>query len=223
MNDIQVRGADFLARITEGVMHELRNALATIKEHADFLQDFLSTTDENDFPEKEMFSRGLSAIDEQVVRSAELATRLNTFARGPDEPASELDLNELLEILAYLSEPTARGKGVTLETIREDRPLIIVANPLKVQMVLFDCIDFLTRTAGTDGTLIIRPLRNENGELMVDFSSPRTAKNSRRDNLRLAASPGWKDLQESVKDIHGWIVLREAPGWFTVVFKRDLI
>jgi hypothetical protein len=223
VDDIHVRGADFLARITEGVTHELRNALATIKEHADLLQDFLSAIEETDFPGKETFSRGLSAIDEQVVRGADLATRLNTFARGPDEPASELDLNELLEVLVYLSEPTARWTGVTLETIRGDRPLIIIANPLRVQMVLFDCIDFLTQVAGMRGTLVIRPLQSENGELMVDFSSPQPAKDSSRDNLRLAASPQWKELQEIANSVDGWIVLREAPAWFTVVFKRDLI
>ena len=223
MNGIDVRGADFLARITERVTHELRNALATIKEHADLLQELLSTTEEADLPGKGMFSRGLSAIGEQVVRSAGLATRLNTFARAPDEPASELELNELLEVLVYLSEPTARSKGVALERIQEDQPMFIIANPLRIQMALFDCVEFLIRVAGVTGTLIIRPLQNENGELMVDFSSPTAPTDSSRDHLRLAAAPQWKELQESVKSVHAWIVLREAPAWFTVVFKRDLM
>ena len=223
MDDTNARVAVFLGRITSGITLELRNALATIMENAEILEDYSQYGEDVDFPNKEKFSQAMSVIKDQVLRGADLATRLNNFARGPDDPASEIDLNELLEVLIYLWEPAVRTEGVTLSVIPGDHPLIVLTNPMKIQMVLFDCIEFLTKSVGIKGTLNIRARPGGEEAVMVDFSSPDREQPPDRDAIELIGSTQWDELQDSAKSVNGWIVLRDTPSWFTVVFKRGLI
>jgi len=112
MNEQNIK---FIGKITAGVTHEVNNVLASIREISGLLTDILSITDEKSFPRKEKFQTSLQKIQNQVQRGVKLTSQLNKFSHLPDNNKIDVDLNELVEHLIFLTERFARIKNITLQ------------------------------------------------------------------------------------------------------------
>ncbi len=218
MNDSGWKEVAFMGKITAGVTHELKNVLAIIRESAGLMQDLLALSGQESFPLRDKFSKVLSNIGDQVVRGVDIATRLNAFAHLPDETAAGLDLNEVAERVVSLSQRFARLKGVSLGVQPHERSVIIVSNPLKIQMLLFLCIETLINVSGTGTTITVRPLQEAEGQATVELSSTGNGGAAGPKSVDLAALPGWAELQEVVLSLNGTIELGKPPVWLTIAF-----
>jgi signal transduction histidine kinase len=218
VNSSESDKAAFMGKITAGVTHELKNVLAIIRESAGLMQDLLALSGDAQFPLREKFSKVLSNIGDQVVRGVDLASRLNTFSHLPDETSSGLDLNEVAVQVVFLSQRFARLKGISLNVQPHERSVIVVTDPLKIQMVLFQCVELLVNVVGTGATITLHPLQQGESEATVELFSTGNNEPGANKTLDLAALPAWVDLQESALRLKARIEPGDTPVWFKITF-----
>ena len=133
----------FIGKITAGVTHEVNNVLASIREISGLMTDILSVIDDKSFPHKEKFQTSLQKIQNQIERGVKLTSQLNKFSHLPDNEISEVNLNELIDHLIFLTERFARLKNISLQNKSSDQSITLITNPLQLQMALFYSILYL--------------------------------------------------------------------------------
>ena len=153
---------EFIGKITAGVTHEVNNVLASIREISGLLTDILSITDEKSFAKKEKFQTSLEKIQNQVQRGVKLTNQLNKFSHLTDNNKADVDLNELVDHLIFLTERFARIKNVTLQNQLSKDSLVIITDPLQLEMALFNCISYLLNKTTNGGEISIFPKKKGN-------------------------------------------------------------
>lgn len=169
MNEKEI---EFIGKITAGVTHEVNNVLASIREISGLMTDILYITDEKSFPRKEKFQTSLQKIQDQVQRGVKLTNQLNKFSHLSDNNKTDVDINELVEHLIFLTERFARLKNITLQNQPSKDSLIIKTDPLQLEMALYNCISHLLNKMGNGGEIIIFPQKIGN-EYSVSVSCKR--------------------------------------------------
>ena len=153
----------FIGRITAGVTHEVNNVLASIREISGLLADILSITSEESFPRKEKFETSIQKIQNQEKRGVKLINQLNKFAHLHDVSSTEVDLNELIDHLIFLTERFGRIKNIQILTGSVEQPVKIISNPFYLEMALYNCIEYFLKNLEPGGKIFINPDKNETG------------------------------------------------------------
>jgi C4-dicarboxylate-specific signal transduction histidine kinase len=159
MNEKEIK---FIGKITAGVTHEVNNVLASIREISGLMTDILSITDEISFPRKEKFQTSLEKIQNQVQRGIKLTCQLNKFSHLSDTNKTDVDLNEIIEHLIFLTERFARLKNIALQIQPLGKSVAININPLLLQMALFNSIAYLLNNMANGGKIILCPEKSGN-------------------------------------------------------------
>lgn len=162
MREMNEKEIAFIGKITAGVTHEINNALASIKEISGLMEDIISMSSGDSFPHQEKFLRALPKIREQVKRSVTLTTQLNKFSHLSDEYTAQVELNDFIEHLIFLTQRFARIKNVELQYQPADQPVSFNTNPIQLQMAIYNCITYFLNHSTDGGTVSINP--NINGE-----------------------------------------------------------
>jgi signal transduction histidine kinase len=217
VTESDAREASFMGKITRNITHEMTNVLAAIGENSALIEDVLSLAGDVSAPTQERISRAFRIIEAQVERGVELATRLNTLAHSTDQADTEMDLNEVVEQIAFLSRRLARLKGIDLKIVGRDQPVLLNGNPLRMQIALFDCIELLLENLQSRSTVVLRPSERNETEVRVDFAPEKPAGVADVGIRGLLSSPQWDRLQESVKCADGRIEVKEASGELRLV------
>ncbi len=161
--------AAFFGRITAAFTHDMKNVLAIIRESAGLMEDLLSMSQNASFPHKDRFTRSLGTIQAQVKRGVDLSSRLNHFAHSPDQDLATVDLNEILELIVFLSERFARLKGVSLTLKPHAQAVPVVASPVGLQMVVFTCLECCWESMSDGGSVSLSVARHKQ-EAIVTFA-----------------------------------------------------
>ncbi|MDY6863136.1 MAG: hypothetical protein SV062_09120 [Thermodesulfobacteriota bacterium] len=201
MKELKDKEVAFFGKITAGITHEIKNVLAIIKESSGLMEDIISMSKDVSIPYQEKFQKTLSTIKDQVQRGVELTGKLNRFAHSPDESPSETELNEITDQLIILSARFARLKNIILRNYPSEERITIKTHPLKLQMVLFSCIENCLNVMPLGGEIHIYPQKKE-GKIAVHFSceGDLPGKNDFFHNMKV--SEKWSDLQQ-ITDILG--------------------
>lgn len=144
----------FFGKITASTTHEIKNVLAIIQQSSGLLEDFLDMPDSDDFKHKDRFISTLDRIQTQIQRGIGITSNLNHFAHSPDNEKSHIDLNELIQQLSLLASRFAKLKKVSLSTKLNEIPLNVYANPVHLQMHIFNAIEIVLQHI-EDGTLTL--------------------------------------------------------------------
>jgi hypothetical protein len=128
-----------------------------------------------------------------------------------------MDLNEVVEQIAFLSRRLTRLKGIDLKIVGHDQPVLLNGNPLRMQIALFDCIELLVENLQSRSTVVLRPSERNETEVRVDFAPEKPAGVADVGIRGLLSSPQWDRLQESVKCADGRIEVKEASGELRLV------
>ena len=160
---------EFIGKITAGVTHEVNNVLASIREISGLMTDILSITDEKSFPRKEKFQTSLEKIQNQVQRGVKLTSQLNKFSHLSDSNKTEIDLNESIEHLIFLTERFARIKNVSLVHKPSNQTVTLISDPLKLHMALFICIAYLLNRMSNGGEISLSQEKKGN-ECLISIS-----------------------------------------------------
>jgi C4-dicarboxylate-specific signal transduction histidine kinase len=158
---------EFIGKITAGVTHEVNNVLASIREISGLLNDILSITDEKSFPKKEKFQTSIQKIQNQIQRGVKLTSQLNKFSHLSDSKKTEIDLNESIDHLIFLTERFARIKNVSLIHQASNKTFTLRSDPLKLQMALFICILYLLNHMSNGGEINLLQEKKGNECLIV--------------------------------------------------------
>jgi signal transduction histidine kinase len=208
----------FMGKVTASMTHELRNVFAAINETAGLMEDILMLSKDVTVQPHALIPEKLAKIKALVDRGVKLTGTLNALAHAPDESLSLIDLKETVERVISFSERLAAFKGVFPEVSPEARPAFVTTNPLRIQMVLFDCVGLFMEIAGRHGTLLVGTSEGKDGEARVDFVFEEKQRDGKGEVMVPTSSTLWPVLEENVKDLNGRIELKEPPTRFTLVF-----
>jgi C4-dicarboxylate-specific signal transduction histidine kinase len=205
---MESKKAAFMGKITAGVTHEMKNVLAIIKESAGLMEDLITFSKENSIPHQDRLMRALSRIGEQVTRGVDLSTRLNTFAHTSDEAVSSVDLNYAMVQAAFLCGRFARLKGLTLEAQPGDGAVIVVTDPMALQMLLFECVNLVMSFAPSGSAIRLLSAEADRKGINVEIAVEGAA-NEVAGECNPAGLPGWPMALEIAR---GLGVALEACG-----------
>jgi len=207
----------FLAKVTAGFTHEIKNVLAIIKESSGLMEDLLALTPPGAFPHQERFLRAVASVLNQVERGVSLSTRLNGVAHSPDVPVTTLDAVELVEGMAALSERFARLKRVTLKAESPGAPLTVVTSPLKLRMAVFMAMECAWSHMPQGGEIRLGVRDDGRGNAVIQLQ-PVDPSGSPVDVFGAAgSSEAWGSVADVLRDLGGRADGSLAEGGFSLV------
>ncbi|MBW1686758.1 MAG: hypothetical protein JRS35_17035 [Deltaproteobacteria bacterium] len=140
MSTPEDRDAAFVAEVTAGTTHEIRNILAIVKESAGLIEDLIHAFNKRGSLDQEKLIRSLGRIDAQVARGAELLSNLNRFAHSLDHAQDTIDVTREIQQVASLCQFRARQRRHLLDVQPGGQNLTAVVDPFRFQMSLFAAV-----------------------------------------------------------------------------------
>jgi C4-dicarboxylate-specific signal transduction histidine kinase len=156
-------GLQFFGKMSASISHEIKNALAIINESAGLLED-LSLRAERGIPvEPERLKKQAGNILKQIRRADGIIQNMNKFAHSIDEPMKNVDIGEMVALVAALSGRFALMKGITLEAQPPASPIIVHSSPFFLENLLYLCLVFCMDNAGPGKTVSLSIGKTEAG------------------------------------------------------------
>lgn len=147
----------FIGKITAGVTHEINNALASIKEKAGLMEDLISMSSNESTFNQEKFLKILPKIEEQVLRGVKLTTQLNKFSHLTDGYKVQVELNDIIEHLVFLTQRFSRINNVELIYKPINQTIRFTTFAIQLQMALYNCVCYFIKITALGGRIIIKP------------------------------------------------------------------
>jgi signal transduction histidine kinase len=156
-------GLQFFGCMSASISHELKNALAIIKENAGLLSDYIHMMGKGMSVEPERFDKIAGRIEAQTHRADAIIKNLNQFAHSVDIPVKSVDLNEILDLLVALHRRPAAMRQVELEPRPAVSPVTVTTNPFVLLNLLGLVLAFSLQTLPGGGvmTLSTGPAQSE--------------------------------------------------------------
>ena len=157
------QGLQFFGKMSATISHEINNALAIINENAGLLQDFTLMADKGVPLDPKRLNSLAGKMIQQVRRAEMIVRNMNRFAHSVDESSKSVNLSDIVEFVAALSNRFASMRGVTLEPKPTAVPVTITTNPFFLENFIWLCLDFAMDAAGEGNTIDIITEKTENG------------------------------------------------------------
>ncbi len=213
---MEAKKAAFMGKITAGVTHEMKNVLAIIKESAGLLDDLISLAKDDSPPPRDKLLRTATRITDQVARGVDLATKLNSFAHCPDQAVASVDLNQVMEQTGFLCQRFARLKGITLHIVTTKQSHVVMADPLALQMLLFQCVELLMDSEGKGSVITVQSNSDGNKIVMAVSEKTGTAAQACPDGPFEASK--WTAIHTDAQGLKLSVETGCAPLWISVNF-----
>jgi signal transduction histidine kinase len=148
-------GLQFFGRMSASISHELKNALAIIKENAGLLSDYIHMMGKGMPVGPERFEKIAGRIESQTLRADAIIKNLNQFAHSVDVPAKSVDLNEILELLVALHRRPAAMRQVELGPRPAQSPVVVTTHPFMLLNLLGLILTHSLQAVPGGGTMTI--------------------------------------------------------------------
>ncbi|MBW1780887.1 MAG: sensor histidine kinase [Deltaproteobacteria bacterium] len=162
-------GLQFFGKMTASISHEIRNVLAVLNENAGLLEDFILMAEKGAPIDHERLKTLARSMGTQIHRADGIIENMNRFAHGVDERVKSVDLNETIELLVALSGRLADMRGVKLDPVFREEPILITTNPFFLENLLWCFLDFAMGAVGKEKALKIISEIQETG-IWIRFS-----------------------------------------------------
>ena len=156
-------GLKFFGKMSASISHEIKNILAIINENAGLLEDFTFLMDQGKPVDSERLKRLAQTLMKQVRRADLILKKMNRFAHSIDDPAKQVDLNEILELMTALADRLADMRSVRLDKRPAQNPVMLKTAPFHLLNLLWLTLDFAMGVAGDDKTVEFAPSATSNG------------------------------------------------------------
>jgi signal transduction histidine kinase len=219
-----------LGELTAGIAHEIKNPLHGLKGTAEILRDAIPDT----APERRMLELHISEID----RLGRTADRFLSFAKPLDADRRPLDPGELVDRVASLVSPQARGEGVEVRVgpwEGERIPPVLGDPELLTQLLLNIALNGVQAMSPAGGGILSFTLRAEGreGREHLLFGISNTGPPIPEDRLERIFDPFFTTKDEGtglglsicsrIADQHeGILEVRNLPGGEGVEFTLNL-
>jgi hypothetical protein len=102
-------------------------------------------------------------IDQQTRRADTLIKHLNRFGHSIDEPLTTVDLNEVVSLLAALTQREVSMKQATLQLAMGELPMMVKTAPFWLLTFLGHCMTFSLKVLGPEKVLHLHVEKVEEG------------------------------------------------------------
>ena len=157
-------GIAYFGRTTASVSHELKNALAIIKENAGLIEDYLLMAEKGMPIAPEKFKMITGRIGVQTQRADKLIKDMNRFAHSSDNHCTSTDLNELAGLFVALSHREAAMRQVELALSSSKSPAMVTTSPFLLLTLMGRCFTFCLGAATPKSRLLIESKQSENSK-----------------------------------------------------------
>jgi signal transduction histidine kinase len=161
----------FSGNITASLSHELNNAFAIINEHSGLLDDILEGAKHGVPIDEKKLHRISNKVSAQVERGKELIKRLNRFAHSTDNPAADIDINEMLRAIVTLTQRLAGLKGLTIGFDPPDSEIHFTGNPFYFQQAIFICFEMFMASSEASRSIQVAA-RKIDKDLNIEIAGP---------------------------------------------------
>jgi two-component system NtrC family sensor kinase len=142
------------------IAHDLNNPLAIMNEEAGWLQDLLHGAESDAEVTRREFAASVEQLQMQIGRCREIARRMLTWTRDPEEPSGQVDINALLTKTLYLVETELVATGVRVVKHLDAGLPFVQGTAAELRQVLLHLMkNALDAMKGTGGTLTIATAR----------------------------------------------------------------
>lgn len=156
-------GMKYFGRTAAAISHELKNALAIIRENAGLMNDYLAMAEKGMPIDPNKFKMLTGRIEAQTQRADTLIKNMNRFAHSVDDPVRTVNLNETAELLAALSHREAAMRQVALNVVLNQRPVEIATSPFLLLTLLGHCLTFALQAVGAGKNLTLNVIGSDKG------------------------------------------------------------
>jgi signal transduction histidine kinase len=170
LNLVGQSGLTYFGRTTASISHELKNALAIIKENAGLLGDYLLMADKGMPIDPARFKTVAGRIEDQITRADGIIKNLNRFAHSVDDPVKAIDLNETVKLLVLLSHREAAMRQVTLQVHPESETTSVTTSAYLLLTLLGRCLSACLQHMGPGKALTVR-VAKEGGNSRIVFEA----------------------------------------------------
>jgi len=193
-------GLLFFGKMTGSISHEINNVLAIINENAGLLEDLALLLDRGAIVDSQRMKKISQAVMKQVRRADTIVKNMNRLAHSVDESIKTIDLNDMLELLAALSERFASTRGVAVQPQRNQDPLKLRTSPFFLMNLLWLCLDFAMGAAGEDKIVELAPGKTAGG-IQVFFKGLGDLAGAPLKPLRAELDKGLTDLTKAKVEV----------------------
>jgi signal transduction histidine kinase len=134
-------GLQYFGKMTATLSHELKNALAIINENAGLLEDYNLMAQQGTPIDPERLDVLAKRMGEQVTRADRLLKGLNRFSHSVDALESEVDLQDVLKMVVFLSHRLVCAKGVTVTVEEAAQPMKVRTIPFFLKNLIWLCLE----------------------------------------------------------------------------------
>jgi hypothetical protein len=159
----------FFGDVSAGISHEINNRLAVINEKAGLLQDLAAMLVQGKDVDPVRFEEQSKKIVDQVALAREVVRDLNRFAHSADEELAEVEVAELLGLVAALYARKARTAEAELLVSAANEPVSVRTNPFMLESLIGRGFEVALARVGGAGT-VYAAVENTNGGFTVAFS-----------------------------------------------------
>ena len=201
-NGRQRRSRDlaFFGMVTAGASHDLRNVLATIREHAGLIEDLLAMTGDGIPIKPERLKRIAGRVARQITRGDQIINRLNRFAHSTDHPVCKFDLGALATDLVGYMQRMVERRGHRLELKLPEGTVGVWNSPFGVQQSIVSCLRALYDLPSDGHPLVLAIDPRDRGVRIVIVGPPVKVNAGLETTLA--------DLSDIAADVNGKIELR---------------
>ncbi len=143
-------GLQFFGKIAASISHEIKNVLAIINENAGLLEDLTLMAERGMAIDPQRLRAMSRTLMKQIKRADTIVKNMNRFAHSADASLQTIDLNDVIELLAALSNRIAVMRGITLNPQLNENPVTLKTSPFLLMNLLWLCLDFAMGVAGDD-------------------------------------------------------------------------
>ena len=130
-----------VGELAAGIAHEINNPVAIMMEEAGWVGDLMAEDDMKTTSQHDEIMHSVEQIRSQGRRCREITHKLLSFARKIDPTPTQVDVNDLVDEMAALSEQRAKYANVAIVT-RFDADLpCIEASASEMQQVLLNLVN----------------------------------------------------------------------------------
>lgn len=159
----------FFGKVNASISHELKNILAIISETAGLMTDLLALAAQGKKVESETLMSCGQDIVEEIQRGFSTIKQMNVFSHSVDEMVREIDLHEMLELVAGITGFLSYTGKVILEKA-SDGDCLVVTSPFRLQHVIYEMLIAIFRSIGPRGEIRIKAAPVDDDHFHITFS-----------------------------------------------------
>jgi C4-dicarboxylate-specific signal transduction histidine kinase len=156
-------GLQFYGKMCASISHDIKNVLAVINENAGLVEDLCFAAERGKPLDPLRLKRAAADVKAQIRRGDEIISGMNRFAHSVDSDSVQVNLLEIIDLLAAISVRFAAMRGLTLQIDRSESGATVTTSPFLLLNLLWLCLEQAMEASGPDRKVALAAERISGG------------------------------------------------------------